>query len=112
MKFYQVMRSVSRKEQLSYTAIAELLGKSRGYITTVVSRKTEPRTDNAASMLDACGWVLAALPKDDVPESALVIDVASDTRTKKALEDKAAELERRARELRRKAGASDEELIG
>ena len=112
MKFYQVLRNISRKETLSYTAIAEMLGRSSGYITTIVSRKTEPRTDNAATILEACGWQLVAIPKQDVPESAIIIDAADSSRTKKTLEEKAAKLERKAQELRKQAGTNSEELIG
>lgn len=38
------------------------------------SWKRVPKADTLASMLSVCGYVLAALPADQVPESALVID--------------------------------------
>ena len=49
------------------------LGHARSYVSAAISRGSVPSVDNAAAMLAACGWSLAAVPSGDVPPSALVI---------------------------------------
>lgn len=44
------------------------------YVSGIATRGSTPQADMLASMLSVCGYVLAALPADQVPESALMID--------------------------------------
>lgn len=71
--FYDVLRDVSKRSGVALTAIGPRLGRCRSYATSGEARGSVPSVDNAAAMLAACGWSLAAIPSGDVPPSALVI---------------------------------------
>jgi hypothetical protein len=53
------------------------MGKSANYIGSTLNQGSTPKADTLASMLEPCGYSLAAIPKEDLPNSALVIDPAS-----------------------------------
>lgn len=74
MKAYEVVRSAAKSNGVPITHIGPALGKSSVYVNNGASRGSVPKADTLASMLSVCGYVLAALPADQVPESALVID--------------------------------------
>ena len=50
------------------------MGKSRQYVNSVITRGSTPQADTLARMLDVCGYKLVAVPGDNVPSDALVID--------------------------------------
>lgn len=54
--------------------VAQLMGRSPSYISAAIARGSTPKADTLAAMLEPCGYVLAALPREDAPASALVID--------------------------------------
>lgn len=106
MDFYGVLQDVAQAEGMSLSSVGQSIGKNRNYIANAMSRGSDPSTSNAAAMLAACGWSLAALPASDLPPSALVIDAPA--------EDKDAErraLERKRDRLRREL-ADTEQLLG
>ena len=61
------------------THIGRTMGKADSYVAVVANKGTDPSTANAAAMLAPCGYALAAVPVDDLPPSALVIDPAERT---------------------------------
>lgn len=50
------------------------MGKRDNYVSVLVNKDTTPKADTLAAMLEPCGYVLAAVPRDQVPAAALVID--------------------------------------
>ena len=91
--FYEVLDEVAARSGIATTRIGPAIGRARSYVSGNRARGSVPSVDNAAAMLDACGWSLAA-----VPPSALVIappDADGDA-GRRALERKRARL---AREL-------------
>lgn len=58
------------------THIGPAMGKRPNYINVAIARGRSPQADTLAAMLKPCGYVLAAMPAEDVPPSALVIDPA------------------------------------
>lgn len=82
--------------------VAARLGKSRAYVSNGKSRGSDPSTGNAAAMLNACGYVLAALPADSVPPDALTIDAPPVTD-----EERAAAVERKRAALMRELDRLD-----
>lgn len=94
MGFYDVLKDVSKRSCVPLVSISERMGRNSAYVSTAIARGSVPSVDNAAAMLDACGWSLAAVPSDDVPPSALVIappDADGDA-GRRALERKRARL--------------------
>ena len=73
MGFYDVLKDVSKRSGVPLVGISERLGRNSAYVSTAIARGSVPSVDNAAAMLAACGWSLAAIPSGDVPPSALVI---------------------------------------
>lgn len=96
--FYDVLQEAAEASGVSLNAVGVAIGRSASYVSSSRARGSVPSVDNAAAMLAACGWSLAAIPSDDVPPSALVIappDADGDA-GRRALERKRARL---AREL-------------
>lgn len=71
---YDAVRHAAAVSGVSTNSIGRSLGKADSYVSSGASRGSIPRADVLASMLGVCGWSLAAMPSDDVPESAVVID--------------------------------------
>jgi len=95
--FYDVLREVSAHSGVAITAIGPRIGRARSYATAAEARGSVPSVNNAAAMLAACGWSLCAVPSEDVPPSALVIDPP----------EQEEDAERRALERRRARLAAD-----
>lgn len=84
------------------------MGKTSGYVANGASRGSVPQADTLAAMLAVCGFSLVAMPSDEVPPSALVIDPPAVDRD----EVERAALERKRARLRRELAALDDALIG
>lgn len=76
MKTYDAVRIAADSAGFSLAALSRELGHPNSYISGAIARGSAPSTTNAARMFEACGWKLAAIPKSDVPPSAIVIDPA------------------------------------
>lgn len=76
MKAYEAVRTASTASGVPITHIGPALGKSSVYVNNGISRGSVPKADTLAAMLGVCGYALAAVPVDDMPASALVIDPA------------------------------------
>ena len=76
--FWQVLLAAANRNGYTMTAICEKLGLSRAYISKGKTTGTVPLVDTAARLLGACGYALAAVPADNVPDDALVITAGDD----------------------------------
>ena len=76
MEFWDVLYTAAEKSGIPTTHIGEKLGLNRAYVAVGKNKGTDIGTSKAARLLGACGYVLAALPADDLPPGALVIDGA------------------------------------
>ena len=56
------------------THIGPALGKAPNYVNNSSSRGSTPRCDTMAAMLSVCGYALCAIPREDIPESAIELD--------------------------------------
>ena len=74
MKFWEILYTAANNAGIPTTKIGPKLGLSREYVATGKSKEVDPSTTTAARLLGACGYVLAALPADRVPDDALVIE--------------------------------------
>lgn len=59
---------------LSMRAASVASGRSPEWLSATLARGTSPTLPVVASLADPCGYVLALVPVDDVPPSAIVID--------------------------------------
>lgn len=78
MSFWEVLLTAAYRNDQTAAAVCEKLGLSRAYISKGKTTNTAPKITTAARLLGACGYVLAALPADDVPAGALVIAAGDD----------------------------------
>lgn len=68
------VRAAADRAAVPVTHIGPAMGKGRTYANRIMTRGSVPQADTLAAMLAACGHVLAAVPVEDLPASALVID--------------------------------------
>lgn len=76
MRATEVIKEAAHKKGLPTTHIGPMIGKGANYFSAIDSRGSTPKADTLAAMLKPCGYKLAAIPEDELPESALVIDPA------------------------------------
>lgn len=56
------------------THIGPALGKAPNYVNNSTSRGSTSRCDTMAAMLNVCSYVLVAVPREDVPATAIELD--------------------------------------
>lgn len=66
------------------THIGIELGRRPNYVNGVMSRGSTPQADTLAAMLGVCGYALAAVPVDDLPASALAVQLDAAERQDRA----------------------------
>lgn len=110
MGFYDVLRKVADASGVSLSAIGVAMGKTRNYVNGGMSRGSEPKADNAAAMLAACGWRLMAVPLDAVGDALAAGALAVEPPAADGDADRRA-LERRRERLRRELEQT-ERLLG
>lgn len=74
MKAIDALKEALNSSGIPVTHIGLKLGRRPNYVSGIATRGSTPQADMLASMPSVCGYVLAALPADQVPESALMID--------------------------------------
>lgn len=74
MKALDSVVAAAKASGVTYTSIADAMGKRPNYINVALNSGREPQAAIVASMLEPCGYKLAAIPSDSVPDDALVID--------------------------------------
>ena len=67
-------KRAARDSDKSMRSVSLEMGRSENFISTTFGKKSTPKVDTFAAMLAPCGYILAAIPKSDVPPSAIVID--------------------------------------
>ena len=78
MKAYEAVKRAAELAGVSLAKASRSLDKPDNYISNGAARGSTPKADTLAAMLGACGYVLAAVPAEDVPASALVVDPAAE----------------------------------
>lgn len=76
MNAMDAVREAAALSGIPVTHIGTAMGKRPNYINVAIARGRSPQSDTLAAMLKPCGYVLAALPADQVPQCALVVDPA------------------------------------
>lgn len=74
MKAIDAVKRAAERSGVGVTEVGVAIGRDRTYISATASRGSTPKADNLAKMLGACGYRLCAVPRGDVPKSAIVID--------------------------------------
>ena len=82
MNAYDVIRETARRQGLALADIGRSLGKRDNYIASMRGRNIG--SSNLAAILAASGYALVAVPADEVPAGALVIDPAGDNQRENA----------------------------
>ena len=74
MNGYMAIKAAAAARGVSVRQVLLKAGKSESYIANAINRGSSPATDTAAQLLGACDYVLAAMPAEDVPATAIVIN--------------------------------------
>ena len=74
MDAMDAVKAAAKQSCTPITHIGVSMGKRPNYINVAISRGRTPQADTLAAMLAPCGYVLAAMPKEDVPATAIVVD--------------------------------------
>lgn len=73
MRAVDVVKLVSKRTNTPLMRISERMGKTPSYVSAAVSKGVDMHVSTFAEMLDACGYGLYAMPKDDAPEDAVQV---------------------------------------
>lgn len=74
MDAMQAVKTAANNAGVPITHIGVSMGKARTYANTAISKGATPQADTLAKMLGVCGYALCAVPDDEIPEHAIVID--------------------------------------
>lgn len=74
MNTEQTIRAASSYSGVPLTVASRESGRPDSYINSMFTRGSVPQCDTMAALLQPMGYVLAALPADEAPTGALVID--------------------------------------
>lgn len=74
MNGYKAIQAAAAARGVSVRRVLISSGKAESFLSKAVNRGSSPTTDTAAQLLGACEYVLAAVPAEDVPPTAIVID--------------------------------------
>lgn len=74
MEAIETVKQAAAAAKKPITHIGLDMGRRPNYVSVSINKGVTPRADVLAAMLSACGYVLAAVPAEDVPASALVVD--------------------------------------
>lgn len=77
MNSYNAIKEAALNKKISISSIGRAMGKPDNYVSNGASRGSNPQADTLAAMLEVCGYKLAAIPAEDLPDTALVIDPPS-----------------------------------
>ena len=70
------MREIVARSGMSYRAVSEGMGHYPTWLSSTLHKNVSSKADTLASLCDVCGYALAAMPRADVPDGAIVIDPA------------------------------------
>jgi len=76
VKAIETVRIAAQTSKTPLSRVSTDMGHARSYVARIATRGSTPRADTLAAMLAPCGYALAAVPVDDLPPSALVVDAA------------------------------------
>lgn len=74
MKAYDAVREAATKAGTNITSLSLACGKKSNAISDAIHKGRNSSTTLISEYLEKCGYILAAVPKGDLPDGALVID--------------------------------------
>ncbi len=78
MEFYDAVYIAAGKRDITIEKLSLSMGHASNYIASAVSRGSQPKVDTATKILGACDFALCAIPRESVPDEAIVIDYTED----------------------------------
>lgn len=76
MRGIEAVKAAADASGTPTTHIGRAMGKRDNYVAVAAYKGADPSAGNVARMLGVCGWSLVAVPSDEIPAGALVIDPA------------------------------------
>ena len=74
MHVYQAIRTVAKRSGMSLIEVGPRLGHGKAYVSSMFTQERRPKYDTLLRILGACNYTLCAVPSDQVPSGAVVID--------------------------------------
>ena len=84
MQAYDVLRAILSDDALSPIVISEKMGRSKSYLSVIISRHSVPYTNTMALILDTMGYDLVARSRQNGRE--YVIDIPPEDGKKQLLD--------------------------
>lgn len=70
----EAMRETWRRSGLTSRAISEAMGRAPSWLSATLAKPRTSEAATVAALARVCGCELCIVPRDDVPQSAIVID--------------------------------------
>lgn len=74
MNTNELMKLLINKKGLSMRGASLAMGRSPNWLASTTGKPGSSEAATVAELAEVCGYKLAAIPADDVPDTALVID--------------------------------------
>lgn len=74
MQLKELFTTTAHSAGYSLNRLSRAAGHGDNYISAMLSRGSSPQLNTVVNLLNVCGYVLCAVPRDSVPSNALVID--------------------------------------
>ena len=74
MDFYDAVFECANNSGISIRKLSATLGHAENYISNLKSMGRVTSVENASKILSTCGYVLCAIPLDEVAEGTIIID--------------------------------------
>ena len=74
MEPLDAVRNAVHNSGKSMRAVSSDMGRSAGFVSSMLTQGSIPGVDTMAAIGSACGYSLALVPPADLPPSAIVVD--------------------------------------
>lgn len=78
MDAMEAVKAAAKNTGVPLRHIGRKMGVAGNFVNKTIYRKSVPRANTLAKMLDACGYSLCAVPNDSVSDDMLVITARDD----------------------------------
>lgn len=70
---WEALKKAAKMCNVSLRELSRTMGRTDNFISAYISRGGDVGVDNYNEMLNACDYVLCAIPKDAIPKDAIPI---------------------------------------
>ena len=79
MNFWEQLYAIASMENIPTTKVSEKAGLTRAFIASSKTQNVTPNIRTVVRLLDACGYALCAVKKDNITSDCFVIAETDET---------------------------------